>query len=215
MQHLSEDIKVRFFKLLNEEEEIGEFEQWIYATVALEDSLGEDYLDLISLDFSRRGSQYELSKIIERHIDCGEFETWKLRKLLKSLIDREGDLRLTLCEFYELYCRGLYFLESLGIEYGLGLISPSSYSSNPWQDLDLSEKDRFLNCILPGAMDEAQKILSWLDEGKIVITEGKDDMGHCLYLDKRSEKEKETSLKDTGITLNKPKLKFWQKFFKH
>lgn len=191
MQPLANDFKTRLFRLLNGEEPIREFEQWVYATNALEEILGdEDYFNLISLDFSRQGSRYELIKILERHIDTGEYETWKLRKLLHLFLSQKGDLPMMLYEFYELYCNGYYFLDVLGLKYGLTIIfPPHGYSSNYWQELTDKEKETLLCSILPDAVDEAQKVLNWLNEGKIVLTNKQDKLSSYLYIDNRIDEE--------------------------
>lgn len=192
MEPLPNDFKIRLFHLLNGEEPIGEFEQWVYATNALEEILGdEDYFNLISLDFSRQGSLFELIKILERHIDAGEYGAWKLRRLLNLFLSQKGDLPTMLWEFYELYCDGYYFLDVLGLNYGLTIRFPShEYSSEYWQELTDQEKETLLASILPDALDEAQKVLNWLNEGKIVTTNNQDKLGHYLYIDNRTDEEK-------------------------
>lgn len=198
MEPLPNDSKIRLFHLLNGEEPIREFEQWVYDTNALEEILGdEDYFNLISLDFSRQGSRYELIKILERHIDAGEYKTWKLRKLLNLFLSQKGDLPMMLCEFYELYCDGYYFLDVLGLDYGLTIrVPPLGCSSEYWQELTDKEKGTLLCSILLDAVDEAQKILNWLNEGTIVITNKQDKLGHYLYIDNRIDEEKSQIGKD-------------------
>lgn len=143
MQHLIDEVTLKLFRFLNGEEPVIEFERWVYDTKALENILGgEDYFNLISLDFSKQCSRYELIKILERHIDVGKYQTWKLRKLLKLFLSQKGNLSLMLCKFYELYCDGFYFLDVLGLDYGLAIIvPPCGYSSEYWQQLT-SEKRR-------------------------------------------------------------------------
>lgn len=212
MRRLPDDIKLKFFRFLNGEESVREFEQWVYVTNALEDSLGDAYFDLISLDFAKQDSQYELAKLLERHIDRGECATWKLRKLLNLFLSQEGDLPLLLSEFYELYCDGFYFLDALGLGYGLAIKSPQEYRSGVWQKLTDEEKTRLLNALLPDAIDEAQKVLSWLDEGKIVITDEQDELGRSLYIDTRTKKEKDPNWKRLQTSNDRTGAwwKFWQ-----
>lgn len=189
MKLLPNDIKIKFFRFISGEEPIREFEQWVYLTGGLEEILGhQDYLNLISLNFLKQSSKYELIKILERHFNAGEYETWKLKKLLNLFISKQGDLPSILCEFYELYCDGFYFLDILGLDYGLVIkVPPNGYSSEYWQELTDKEKERLLNDILPGAIKEAQKVLTWLDEEEIVITNNKNELDHYLYLDRRTK----------------------------
>lgn len=203
---LPDDIKTKFFRLIAGEESISGFEKWVYITNSLEGILGdEDYFNLISLDFSKRTNRYELIKILERHIDKGEYETWKLRKLLTRFLNQEGDLPLMLCEFYELYCNGFYFLDTLGMGYGLAIkVPPYGYSSEYWQELTEDEQKRLLSSILPDAIKEAQKMLDWLNEGKIAITNEKDELGHYLYVDRRTEEDECLNWTEVRKSLNSP-----------
>lgn len=63
MQELPVLIKDRFFRFLNGTLPINEFELWVYTTDSLERILNsDDYLKLISLDFSRFNAN---SKIVD------------------------------------------------------------------------------------------------------------------------------------------------------
>lgn len=98
-----------------------------------------------------------------------------------------------LSKFYNLYCDGYYFLEHLGLGCGLVVrVPPSEYSSDSWDELSDDEKSKLLNSLLPEAISEAQKILSWLDGNKIVITNELDELGRYLYIDNRTKEEKTT-----------------------
>lgn len=190
MQPLPNLIKNKFFRFLNGEESINDFEQWVYGTDSLERLLGnEDYLYLISLDFSKRDSKYEIEEILRRYINLGEYETWKLKNLLVSFIKKEEHPLQILCEFYKLYCHGHYFLESLGLEYGLSAKVPPGHehSSGSWKELSDEEQSELIDSLVPGAMREAQKVLSWLEEDKIVITGEQDELGYWLSVDRRAE----------------------------
>jgi hypothetical protein len=57
MKPLPDHLKIKFFKLLYGEESVNTFEQWVYETDDLENQLtNDDYLNLISLDFSEQNS---------------------------------------------------------------------------------------------------------------------------------------------------------------
>lgn len=186
---LPNDLKIKLFKFLDSEECIAIFEQCVYATNDLENSLtSDDYLKLISLDFSKRSSKYEADKILKRYIDAGEYETWKLRKLLIGVLKREENLPIVLSQFYELYCNGYHFLAGLGLECGLSIrVPPIHYSSDCWHDLSHEEQHQLLSSLLSQTIAEAQTVLSWLDEGKIVITNEQSESGAYLYFDRRSD----------------------------
>jgi hypothetical protein len=215
MQDLPEEIKIQFYKFLNGEEPIQAFEQWVYATRTLEELLdGESYFALISLDFSKSGSCHELIKLLEQTIDAGEYETWKLKRLLNQFLSQEGNLPTMLGEFYELYCNGFYFLDTLGFGCGLTLVvPPNHYSSDTWDELTSEEKESLLGSVLPGALEEAEKVLNWLDQGKIVITKEQDGMGRYLYLDRRTEAEQNPNLLGMREWSDTPSSKPWWKLW--
>jgi hypothetical protein len=215
MQELPEAIKHKFFRFLSGQEALYDFEQWIYATSALEEVMdGEDYLNLISLNFSKPGSRHELIQLLEQQIHAGEYETWKLRGLLHQFLSQQGDQAEMLGEFYELYCNGFSFLDQLGLGYGLTLIAiPRGYSSDSWRELPAREKERLLGAILPGALEAARKVLDWLDQGKIVITDQQDELGHYRLLDTTSGVEKAVDWQGVRELLNHPESRPWWKFW--
>ncbi|MBW4583467.1 MAG: hypothetical protein KME42_28210 [Tildeniella nuda ZEHNDER 1965/U140] len=185
---LPNDLKIKIFKFLDGEECLATFEQWVYATNDLENGLtNDDYLKLISLDFSKRSSKYETDEILKRYIDAGEYETWKLRKLLMAVLEHDQNLPIALSQLYELYCDGYYFLDTLGLGYGLHIrVPPTNYSSDDWQGLSHEEQHQLLGSLLPQVISEAQTVLAWLDEGTIVITNKQGESGAYLYFDRRS-----------------------------
>jgi hypothetical protein len=196
MSQLPEDIKIEFFNFRDDRSALDRFEQWIYATDILEEILGaEDYLNLISLDFTNRSTRHDLIKIIDRYIHLGEYQRWKLSELLHRFISLDGDLRSSLWEFYELYCDGFYFLDVLGLEYGLTLID---YGEENWQNSTIEQRERLLANLLPGALREAQKVIDWLDTGKIVITDIQDEWNQHSYIDNRTEDERNPSVRVIG-----------------
>lgn len=194
MKPLPDHLKIKFFKFLYGEESVNTFEQWVYETDDLENQLtNDDYLNLISLDFSEQNSQYEAGKILEQYIEAGDYETWKLRRLLTTVLEQAQNLPEVLSQFYTLYCKGYDFLDGIGLGCGLSIRVPLNsldYSADCWEDLSHEEKHQLLHSLLPKATAEAQTILSWLDERKIVITNEQDDLGAYIYIDRRSDSDK-------------------------
>ena len=216
MQPLPDYIKDKFFKFLNGEENISDFEQWVYETHALEKAVGSsDYLPLISLNFSKRDSKYDVDEILRRCISCSEYEKWQLKNLLLAFKDKTGNPQQLLSKFYELYCDGYHFLDSLGLRCGFSArVLPNQYSSESWEELSSKEQSKLIDSLVPGAMREAQKVLTWLEEEKIVITNEQDKLGHYLFIDKRTEEEKQPiGSKVLGFS-NSQKIKSWWRFWK-
>ncbi len=171
---------------------LEEFEQWVYATKDLEELFSrEDYVELLSVDYSKNSNRYDVVKLVTRYINEGEYETWKLKKLLYAVINNDGDLQQVFIDFYYLYCDGYRFLDNLGLGYGLSVVvPPSEYSSDSWEKLSEQEKERLLASFLPEAINEVKRVLFWLNDGEIVILNEQDGLGHFKYLDHRSEEEK-------------------------
>jgi hypothetical protein len=190
MQLLAADIKHKFFEFLNGQESISNFENWVYETSTLEAALGaENYFDLISFDFAKRDSKSEIDRILRRHIDLSEYNTWKLKQLLIAFIDQIGNPQAILFEFYDLYCHGYDFLDSLGLGYGLSAkVSPSQYHQWEWEYLSSEQQIQLIDSLFPGAKIEAQKVLDWLDTETIVLTS--DRYNRLSFIDRRTEAEK-------------------------
>ncbi|MCH5720176.1 hypothetical protein [Niabella hibiscisoli] len=81
---------------------------------------------------------------------------------------RDRDLPKTLVSFYDLYCKGYYFFDGLGMTYGLTMEIPgvNNYVET-WEDLDEKQLDILLNSFYPGLEIEIKKVISWLDKGKL------------------------------------------------
>ena len=108
---LPSDINEIFFQVLHGDKSVLYFEQWLYADNRLESILTrEDYLDLISYGYKGDRVKYGLYVLLEKHIDKGEYEKWKLLRLLNKALQRNSDLPEILVLFYNLYCNGYEFL---------------------------------------------------------------------------------------------------------
>jgi hypothetical protein len=179
---LPAEIKLKVFALLCGKVSIVEFEQWVYQqSTDLEAAFGEaSYLALVSSDFSKRDIRYQLAHLLKLHIDVCEYETWRLRGLLKNFLRQEGDSQQLLQEFYELYCQGLYFLEVLGLGYACWT------ADYYWLDSAEMKHRELLSGFLVKARQEAQKILDVMESGTITITQ-KSELGNFQYIDNREK----------------------------
>ena len=201
------EIKKTFFEFLNCQIALTDFEQWVYETLSLEEVLNSnDYLELISLDFTQRHEKYYLdcreriNQIIEKYISLAEYETWKLKRLLNNFLNRKGNLVKILEQFYDLYCQGYGFLDNLGLGYGLNFSCYLSEINEPNfryffpKTLTAAEIEREIkqkvNDILPEVDREIKKVLSWLEQGKIKIIDDPDSFYGIDYIDDRDESSK-------------------------
>ncbi|WP_310482058.1 hypothetical protein [Chamaesiphon sp. VAR_48_metabat_403] len=190
MQDLPFFVKHKFFEFLNDEESIDNFEKWSYETTILTDVLEkEDYLNLISVDFCRSNTKHEIVKIINKYIDASEYGLWKLKNILTDFVNISENSQDILFKFYELYCDGYYFLDCLGLRYGLSAIAnaePNEYGDK----LSIEEQSKAIDDLIPEAIIEAQRVLTWLETRKIEIVK-RDDDDRGLFIDRRTEAEKQ------------------------
>ncbi|MEA5403217.1 hypothetical protein VB776_09850 [Arcicella sp. DC2W] len=190
---LPADIEQIFFDTLSGDKTALEFEQWLYADKRLETILNsDDYLDLISYGYKTDNAKYGLFRLLEKHIDKRQLETRRIRKLLTKSLNRNKELPEILMTFYDLYCKGYNFFDSLGLGYGLRVEVPgiNNYEET-WDDLNEVEQATLLNSFYPDLETEINKVISWLDTGKVILTGIKDEYNHFEYIDKRTELEKQ------------------------
>ena len=211
---LPSDIQEIFFDTLSGDKTILEFEEWLYADKRLETILNsDDYLELISYGYKSDTANKWLYLLLSKHIDKGEFERRRVRKLLTKALNRDEDLPQILMTFYDMYCKGYNFFDNLGLGYGLRVEVPgiNNYQET-WDDLTETEQTNLINSFYPDLDTEIKKVISWLDTGKVVLTGIKDEYNHFEYVDNRTELEKQpTSYKVATVDNNaqKPWWKFW------
>jgi hypothetical protein len=105
MNKLTDTIKIMFFRLLDGDMLVKDFEQWIYeSSDTLESELQTDfYLDLISFDYNQKDSFRQLQEKIKIHIDANEFNIWRTKRLLTDIIESKIDLVLATRKLRDLY----------------------------------------------------------------------------------------------------------------
>jgi len=160
-----------FYRLIANRCEIEEFEQQLYSMADIEERLSElDYLNLISIDYRLPSAAYEALKIVNKYVVSSRYHEWYLGSLLTRIIDRTADVHEAIEECYYLYCIGLGFLYDLGLGYGLAIIAPpGGYSASDWYGLTDIEKERLVDGMYPGIVDEARRVLGWIQDGKVVV----------------------------------------------
>lgn len=219
MTTLPQDIKERFYKTIKGDISLDDFEQWLYADKELEKYLkSDDYLDLISLSFKRSGAKYELWSLLKKHIDLGEFETYKMLGLLNEAKQKTERLPYILMEFYDLYCKGYNFLQDLGLGIGLAVEVPrvNNTTADTWNELTSVQQKELLYSFSPALEECIEQVIIWLKTKKIILTGEQDEIGHYDYEDYRTEEERKSKLwvmvsedKETGFSSSKNTL--WEK----
>jgi hypothetical protein len=195
MSTLPTYIQDKFYSVLTADMSLREFEQWLYADKKLEQYLpADDYLEIISLDYRDKSTRYTLWKLLKTQIDLGDFETYKLLRLLQEAQQKNERLPAVLIECYDLYCRGYEFLQDLGLGMGLSIEVPMINGSavSSWQALSADQQNRHLESLSPLLEECIADLVLQLKTKKIVLTGELDENGFYVYEDFRTEAEKKS-----------------------
>ena len=188
---LPADIQLVFFETLYGTRSVLEFEKWLYADKRLENMLPpQDYVDLLSYQYTDGKIRVSLSSLLEKHIDKGQYEKWRLLTQLNRVLERTPDAPDIIIDFYDLYCKGYYFMDNLGLGYGLRLDCPYP-DANSWVELTKEQQADVLRETFPAIDVEIKKVIGWLESGKVVLTGIRDEYEHLTYIDNCLESEKQ------------------------
>lgn len=97
-----------------------------------------------------------------------------------------------------MYCHGYGSLDNVALGYGI-IFANDFFEFNEWRNLPQKEKDKRIDAIFAGVKVEAEKVRSWLDDKKIILTGEVNEFGHYGYLNNRTSDEK----KPTGYSVIK------------
>jgi len=178
--HLAE----MFYKLFNYEITLNDFAVLLYESYTdFEQHMHpDDYLELITFNFNKSYAMYELHKLAKKYISLGEIETRKLLSLLYDVREKSSETPYALEELYHLYCDGYYFLQSIGLDYGLCMVAPPHHlGANHWSELKKQEQEAMLNGFYPKLTEESDYVISLLKDKTIVLLGEKDENGRYLY----------------------------------
>ncbi|MFD1132281.1 hypothetical protein [Psychrobacter sanguinis] len=164
---------------------LKDFEQWLYQNDELEVLNPNLYLELISFDYSHESSFKEFQISFAKFVDRYKFEVERIKDYLCSIIDRDENCAKSILMTYELYCMGYEFLQKLGLKYGLCLID-TSYPVELVKD-----SNDVIDMFYPDVISDAENVLGWFKEGKIIFREEKNERGGFEYDDLRTEEEKQ------------------------
>jgi len=96
--------KITFFRFLNKEISIPDFEKWTYDNPDLESEIGLDfYTDLISFDFKSHDLIPYISGLVEKCFDWIEYEKWRTIRLLSMINDGKIEIVLASRKLRQLY----------------------------------------------------------------------------------------------------------------
>gem|GEM_PF-2232023 len=133
------------------------------------------------------------------------FETYKVCTILRQLTVNNSQFIPALYTSYELYAEGYFFMETIGVQYGLSFTN-TYFDFFEWEKLAESDKQKSIQNVFPSVQKEATKIMHWLTNKKIKITGRKGKDGLYAYIDLRTDYERLTSYDNQKI---KSKRKEW------
>jgi hypothetical protein len=180
-------IKETFFKFINKSISLEEIEIFLFANLQEIEKIftKEDYFYLIDFDFKDKNSFARMETLINKYISISEFEKYRLNTILNNLININENNIDSLLKIYDEYGKGYYFLDILAIDYGLDL-SRALYELYI-DRLLINDK---INKLHSNIKIEAEKIIRFLDQNKIVITEKYKYLDYRLEEDKADQKRK-------------------------
>lgn len=173
MPTLSPLVKEMFFETIGGHVSMTQFETWARTSFDLPSSVStEDLKTILSIDYKSIGAPGQLLPFLNQLVDPGEMETYKMLKLLNEAKRDNDNLPKLLDEFHTLYHLDYDFLEELAV----GLRNRKL--ANPSESLQ------------PELEQVTQRIIDWINTGKIVLTGDYDEYTHGnLYKDLRTNHE--------------------------
>lgn len=152
-----------FYDFYNKTISIRTFETWLYENSEIETLIGSElYFELLDIDYRSKYAFLEVNKLILPHINFGRNETQRLIGLLKSIVDGEGDIYAIMFQLYYDYCHGYPFLIYLGLSF---------VTSGFEEEIGVEGVRNNLLLSISKYKQEANKLISSLEKGEIIITD--------------------------------------------
>ncbi|TGL31307.1 hypothetical protein EHQ52_15325 [Leptospira koniambonensis] len=192
MNNLPNSTKEKIFSFLIGDISLIEFEAFLYESKEIENCFKyDDYIELISLNFNKTNNRYEAFKIIEGNIDISEFVVWKLNKTLNNILNKGKQYPESIVSLYDLYCKGYYFLEKLGLMYGNALDYPKEYDYDKnISELSELEQMKLADAFYPEIIPAVQLVQQFIKDKKIILTGKLGSLDRYEYIDNRNDEER-------------------------
>ena len=195
MEKLPPHLQDEFFRILNNEVSMASFETWLYGQEDLEDYIGEElYIPLISINFKDKDALYGIEYIIGDFLNYETLLDRKIRNYLRDIIYRSDNFVPSILALNKLASQGYDFLNNLTEVYGKAFMQEYIYP-HLWERLSHYDQKAAINRVFQGAKKEAERILLWLDTGKIKLV-NQEEEPYEHYLDFREEEERKLQVFD-------------------
>ena len=126
--------------------------------------------------------------------------------------EKDEDTGEILRSFYDMYCNGYYFLQDIGLGYGLACEVPLNSGVNSWEELDEKGKIELVNSFYPQIIGHIERVLEWIEDKKIILTGKKNNLDHWEFIDYRnSDEQKSLIIVEPKSQVEKKK---WWEFWK-
>jgi|GEM_PF-3937973 len=183
--HLPESIRVQFYKFLDGQIGLIEFENWIYANeTQIELALPEFHFELISFNYKQFDARDLFYKLIYYSIiDQASYAQWQLERLLTAIIRNENweaAVSTLYWDFWDDNARYSFLMQIA--DYSAVLIFPPERFG--LTNLVGVKREKVINRLLyPEIVKEAESILKSIENNDIRIT------GEKEYVDIRSKRK--------------------------
>lgn len=185
-----------FIQVLAVDVSLLDFEQWLYKEKKLEEILPKRiFLSLLEFDYKNPSTLYELNKLLRGLLELGSVEAYEMIKLIGRLEAEGPDFPEALQDCYDLYTDGCFFLESLGLNWGLTLrVPPSQYHADSWDELSDAEKSQLLSSLdVVQIRKEVSLFKKWIQNREVVVTKRPNELSRYEYIDRRHTEERAKS----------------------
>ncbi|WP_246834168.1 hypothetical protein [Leptospira bourretii] len=121
-----------------------------------------------------------------------EYETWRINRIFNNITKKGDNYSDSIELLYDLYCKGYYFLEKLGLKYGLVLCYPKEYNYNKnIAELSKKEQNNLSDKLYPEIITEVEFVKNLITNNKIILTGKLNKNNYYMYIDNMNEEERE------------------------
>ncbi|SDL62601.1 hypothetical protein SAMN05421823_10783 [Catalinimonas alkaloidigena] len=193
------EIGNHYFKLIEEEITVSEFEEWVYKLDPVTSGLTNDeHLTLLSINYSSKSVKYEVRDALKRFINYRKYTTITLLKSLTTILNKKGGLdkpyELSNNEFGQL----LYVSKQLDQKFTLTFNTSfvTLLQCYP-KDMDSSERLIIYNSKLPSSKKLVSSLCKWICSEEVRLIVSKELTGTTWWDYGKEVDERDTEIKIT------------------